>query len=210
MLDAPMGAEQVRGTYRELLGSTSGWSEHRALGQRGGGFAVGPLASALLFCEEGSASALTVITQELPHGQASDVRLRLETGPRSPCARKWRERVLDEGWLIPGLVPPTGAHEHPQGRLATRQPEFENSSLIVDANMGLAEIAAHYNAQLASGGWTLTDENLNGPQASSSWELSDEQGQSWVGVFAALGLPETSRRYLLRVLVYRRAEHRAF
>lgn len=207
VLDAPMGAEQVRETYRELM-SMGGWSERKFPGQMGGGFAFGPRASLLLFCREVESSpALTVSAHELPNS-STDVRLGLYTGPRSPCIRSQAVAAVEAKWLIPRLVQPTGTREYPEGRSSIRQPDFESSSLIVATNLELPEIATHYDAQLSAGGWTLTGEDLSGPQAWSSWKFFDKQEQLWAGMFAALGLPEAPRRYLLRVLAYRREENR--
>lgn len=207
VLDAPVSTEQVRVAYRQLMDSTPGWSERTPPGRTDGGFVFGPRASALLFCEEESGSALVVSPQELPGTPITDVRLRLDTGPRTPCTRTQRG-VVEQEWRIPKLAQPAGARVYPEAKSITRHPDFESSSLTVDANMWPAEIAAHYNTQLAAGGWTLTGEDLSSPQAWSSWEFSDEQGNRWIGVFAALELPEPPRRYFLRVLAYRRVEHR--
>ena len=208
VLDAPIGAEQVRETYRELMG-TAGWSESKFPSRMGGGFAFGPRASLLLFCEEESGTALILGADELPNAP-TDVRLWLDTSPRSPCIRRQPVSALEEEWLIPRLVQPTGAREYPDGRSVTRQTDFESSTVIVDADARLAEMVAHYNAQLSLRGWTLSGEDLSGPQAWSSWEFSDDQGHLWAGMFTALELTGTPRRYLLRVLAYRREEHRVF
>lgn len=214
MLDAPLDAEQVSEAYRQLMDSTAGWSERTPPGRpRHGGFVFGPHASPLLFCEEGSGSALVVAPQELAgEPNTTGVRLRLDTGPRTSCTREQPERAAEDKWRIPLLTAPAGVRVLPEGKSATRrEPDFESSSSMVEANMSLEQIAAHYNTQLAAGGWTLTGEEVSGPQAWSTWEFSDAQESFWAGAFASLGLPqrlpETPRRYSLRVLAHHTEEH---
>ena len=77
---------------------------------------------------------------------------------------------------------------------------MQESRATIETDTDLDGVAAHYAGQLESGGWTRMGGGIDGPLASSAWELTDGEEQRWMGVFTALEVPQyTPRWYLLQI-----------
>lgn len=240
VLDAALPAEDFREVYRRLL-LAGGWREdERSSGSRGfvprglprffhyaasrssrlrrrfRGRVPGlpELLDHFLLGERGPRLLVTVQDRR---NAPTDVRLRLIAGRREPWASQ------DSAWaVIPSLVHPPRAREHPRGGgIGVLAPPFDARQLggnpsgaswendgaysyaALETGLDLAELTAHYAAQLEEAGWTRADRGQSGPQAWSTWTLRDQKDRSWTGAFTTLRLSErpegTPDRYLLQI-----------
>ncbi len=103
--------------------------------------------------------------------------------------------------MIPRLIPPPGVRH--LGGSAGFGGDSEHSTTILETDMDLAAINAHYNAQFEAAGWIPSNAGHSGPQAWSTWTFTDGPGRLWYGLFAALRFPDTPRRHFLQVHVGR-------
>ena len=142
----------------------------------------------------------------------TDVRLRVFTGRRGPRMR------YDPIWdAIPSLISPPGARGRPDdahtgilhpprsarglpgGGGGGWEPDGVYSHATLETDLDLHTLASHYTDQLAGAGWTLSDEGHSGPQAWSTWALTDAESRPWAATFSVLRLSGSSPRYLLQV-----------
>ena len=202
VLDGDMTAERVREAYRALM-TEAGWSEsdrHRR--PTGSGFVSEAPPDVLLFCKGDRGPAVFVRARDC--GDApTDVRLSLIADERrSPCSPRAPESYEAFDSILPTLDPPPGALLVP--RSAGGGYDDAESNAILETDMELAGIGAHYVPQLQNAGWTLTGRGHGGPQAWSAWSFSDEENQPWIGLLVALRLPEPPRQHLLQIHARRR------
>ena len=202
VLDADMTAEQVREAYRCLM-TEADWSESdRHRGPLGSGFVSSAPPDVLLFCKGERGPALFVRAREQKDAP-TDVRLSLITDERrSPCSPKGPEHHGLFESILPALEPPPGTLFLP--RSAGGGDDDVESTAILETDLDLADIGAHYVAQLRSAGWTLTGKGQEGPQAWSAWSFSDEENRPWIGLLVALRLPEPPRQHFLQIHARRR------
>ncbi len=135
----------------------------------------------------------------------TDVRLRLIMGSRhSPCApESYYEPEFES--IIPHLEPPLGSYQWPGAGGGGTGDAYSTATL--ESDLDAAAIGTHYVGQLRDGGWSLSEEGHGGRQAWSTWSLADEDGQPWSGVFFALRLAGSPRRYFLFVHIIRTRDH---
>ena len=202
VLDADATAEEAREAYRKLM-ARAGWSESdRHRGPMGSGFVSGAPPDVLLFCKGDRGPALFVRARER-EGAPTDVRLSLLPDERhSPCSPYRPEYYELFESVLPTLNPPPGALWLP--RSAGGSYDEAESTAILETDLDLATIGAHYVARLQDAGWTLTEEGQGGPQAWNAWTFSDEAGDPWIGLFVALELPEPPRQHFLQIHARRR------
>jgi len=203
-LDADLPAKAVLDFYRERL-TAAGWSEPQLPGMRHGGFVPSffPPAYQVLLCKSEQGPGLTVIAYDTP-GKPTDVRVELNTyeenPEQSPCAqqRRMRERLGRPMWnIFPDLVPPPGSQQQPQGGGGGGDRWYTSAALR--SSLALGEIRTHYERQLQDAAWTSTASGESGPVAWSTWTFSDEEGESWRGLFFALREPDEPNAYYLHL-----------
>jgi hypothetical protein len=83
----------------------------------------------------------------------------------------------------------------------------EYSAVILETDLDLATIGAHYTVQLEEAGWSRMDGGQAGPQTWSIWTFADTESGPWTGVFSALRIFETPQRYHLQVHINRLPDH---
>lgn len=197
ILDAAMPAESVREAYRQQM-TAAGWFEREWPGLRGG-FGGGPRRGRLVLCKSERGPSLMVTANDRP-GQPTAVRLTLDTDRRNlPCVPHRRYGPDLEKEVIPELEPPPGARYVEGEWGSSRGEDVQESRATIKAETDLEDVAAHYAGQLEAGGWTRTGGGVSGSLASSAWELTDDEGERWLGVFTALEVFEAPRRYILQV-----------
>lgn len=197
VLDAAVSAESVREAYRQRM-TAAGWFERERPGPRGG-FGSGPRRGRLVLCKSERGPSL-MVTADDRQGEPTAVRLTLDTDRRnSPCVPHRHYGPDFDRDVIPELEPPPGARYVERGWGSSQGEDIQESRATIEAATGLEGVAVHYAGQLEAGGWTHTGGGIDGPLASSAWELTEGEGQKWMGVFTALEVPETPRRYLLQV-----------
>lgn len=202
VLDAPVGAEEVLGAYRELLGPR-GWTE-QVWPHEEGGFAFRPLLERAVFCRSRRGPAL-IVGAHARDGAPTDVKVVLiPAGRDTPCAPEERGPYPERHSVIPTLLPPPAAREYLGGMGGSYGPDSAESTATLRTDLAPEEVAAHYAAQLEGAGWRRGDEGSGGPLAWSTWETADEEGEVWAGVFSAVRLPGFEGFYELRVSARRR------
>ena len=200
ILDAALSAEDVREAYRQQM-TAAGWFERERPGPRGG-FSPSSRGGRLMLCKSERGPSLMVTTNDR-QGEPTAVRLTMDTDRRnSPCVPHRHYGPDFDKDVIPELEPPPGGRYVERGWGSSRGDDIQESRATIEAKTDLEGVAVHYAGQLEAGGWTQMGGGVDGPLASSAWELTDEEGQGWVGVFTALGVPQhTLRRYILQVRV---------
>lgn len=204
VIDAPLGTEAAVEAYRELMTSgglaSEGWTERDWHARRGGGFVSRPVAETAVFCRGRRGPAL-LVDAEARDGGGSEVRLSLiPAGRDTPCAHEEELRGRGPDSVIPVLVAPPGAYEV-EGGSASFGGGAENATTTLRTDLSPEELAAHYASQLGTAGWTRTGEGSDGPVAWSSWEVADENGEGWKGIFFVARFPGSEGHYELQVSV---------
>lgn len=201
VLDCTQSPEEVLNFYKERL-SSAGWQEQEAMRPHHAGFVHAgfpPFLNHIVFCLGSQDLALTVNAYARKDGR-TDVRLDLNASREySPCARQYRRphRMLDD--LVPMLAPPPGARQ--QGGGGGGGPDNWFSSAMLETDMDLLALAAHYAAQLEKGGWTRSAAGHDGPLAWSTWTFRDEEKEPWRGLFFILKVPGREGQYALEVRI---------
>jgi hypothetical protein len=101
--------------------------------------------------------------------------------------------------FVPLLPPPAGARQRGMGGYGTVDVWHLPARLQTD--LDLTAILAHYAQYLERVGWTRLDGEVCGVTAWSSWDVGDEDGEPWRGLFVALRWPEVPGAYLVELHV---------
>lgn len=83
--------------------------------------------------------------------------------------------------ILPPLAPPPGAQFRSSG--GGGGGNFVTAEAEIGTSMTVADLAAHYAAQLASAGWEQLDSSSAAAVEWSAWRLSDAQGNAWTATF---------------------------
>jgi hypothetical protein len=134
-----------------------------------------------------------------PHGEPTvevvlDARM-----PAEQVRDAYRAQMSAAGWeapefesIIPHLEPPLGSYQWPGAGGGGTGDAYSTATL--ESDLDAAAIGAHYVGQLRDGGWSFSEEGYGGRQA-------------WSGVFLALRLAGSPRRYFLFVHIIRTRDH---
>lgn len=211
--DTELPRDDALAFYRERLGG-SGWSVLDMM-RHHGGFMHGPAPAndRLMLCKAEAGPSLTIIAAS-PDGRATAVRLEYQTydnPEHSPCGqqRRMRHHMADSLWdAIPALYTPADVRQ--QGGGGNNGPDFAtaNARLETSAELALADLATHYDQQLARAGWTRRDGGTAGPVAWSAWGFQHDERGPCRGLFLAVGdadAPGLYDLYIRAELVTRRS-----
>jgi hypothetical protein len=216
VLDAAQRPEEVVAFYRERL-LAAGWTApeemfpHGGFAFSGGAAPAGSVGAQGLFCasvrgpglrvyavapDPQSEEASAVAGSAAEAARSTAVRLELHLEARnSPCATHTQRPGSFGAWL-PTLAAPAGARQMGSG--ASGSPDRLSSSAWVETRLDLAELAAHYTAQLEGAGWRPEEEGVAGRAAWSSWRLEHE-GEPWRGLLYALDRPDVPGQFLVHL-----------
>ncbi len=198
MFDSDDAPDAVLGFYSERL-AAAGWQrveQPRPIG----GFTFGTSMEHVLYCRAARGPGL-IIMADGAQNDATQVRLDLQLDPRhSPCVHLGRSE-MDNSWaVIPTLRPPQGALQTPSGGGGGGNHVFSAATLTSD--LAIADVAAHYVAQLEQAGWTRQGEAQAAPLVSSTWTFDDQTGQAWQGLFLVVEMATTPRQYMVQAHAY--------
>ncbi len=182
ILDAPQSPDEVVSFYKERL-TTGGWEMPEAAGQPSG-FVSSGVESGASFCQEEADVALWVYASESERDM-TDVRLNLSDARNSVCNLRMGPGDLDSP--IPVLAAPRGARQMSAGGGSSG--DAHDQSATLDTELSSAELATHYAEQLEAAGWTRQDEGAAGPIAWSRWQVEDDRGDQWHGLFFVIEIP---------------------
>jgi hypothetical protein len=190
VFDTRYTSEQIFHFYQSQL-LPQGWQELEYL-WRGIGFQE-VIHNERLFCRGEQGYALTISAFDLLK-QPTQVRLVLELDTQhSRCAMESRRSRLAK--LIPALLPPPQAHQWQ--RSASQGERYTDSLTILETNLALLDVAAHYEAQLPAN-WMLEQRGHDAPLAWSMWSFN-ELGQAARGIFFVLKIQDNPQQYFLFV-----------
>ena len=191
VLDAPGAAREVLAFYdRAFVERGLSMAPQSGRGQPPGGFlpTAGILNSAL-YCqsEQGPFVSLNVFPKA---NGPNDVRIHIETGSPGPCSGP---PLPPRGRLpgppddpLPPLEAPSGVQLQMTG--GSFAPFLRTSEAFAETEASVAELEAHYAAQLAAAGWRRLDGRAEGSLAWSLWQLpGDEERQGFLYVLAGPG-----------------------
>lgn len=210
--DTDLSRDEALAFYRERLGD-SGWSVLDMMRPHGG-FMHGPAPAndRLMLCKSEAGPSLTIIAAS-PAGHATAVRLEYQIyddPEHSPCGqqRRMRHHMADSLWdAIPALYAPPDVRQ--QGGGGNNGPDYATSNARLEAlaELALADLAAHYDQQLAHAGWTRRDGGTAGPIAWSTWTFQHDERGPCRGMFLAVGDPDAPGLYDLYIRAELVARH---
>ncbi len=193
VLDVDMSPEEARSFYQERM-PAAGWTESEPFDHGQGGFISARPNIPLTFCR-GARDPWVAIRIGPGHDGVTDVRVDLNLDARySPyAARRGRRAPLFS--RIPTLAPPPGARQNSEG--ASAGDDRAHATALLETDLALPAVAAHYSAHLEGSGWARRDEGASGPGAWSLWTFQDEDGDDWRGEFIILKDREPRQYFLL-------------
>ncbi|MFB8789788.1 MAG: hypothetical protein U7123_13255 [Potamolinea sp.] len=198
--DTDLPVNSIFDFYRERLLS-SGW--HSPQNPRPmGGFHPNLSTNRALFCRSQRGPSLSIYASTLPH-QLTQVSLGINSDPNNrSCANISSSRDLYEGYeLIPSLTPPVNSKQF--GQQSGSSGDNANSRTMLETNLDLLSVTAHYQAQLRQVGWTCFEQGQGGSLAWSTWRFRAQEEESWYGLFFVFKMTETPLEYLLQLQVNR-------
>jgi hypothetical protein len=192
ILDAPGAPSEIVSAFEGAL-AEQGWSVPDLGGPgRPGGFVPTAVAASLTLCRSDRGPWLTLNVFPRPPGP-NDVRLRLETSFPGPCGGiPPRPPSPIESDLLPTLEPPAGVNLQVVG--GGGAPFFRASDAVVETELSVAELEAHYARQLAAAGWQRQSDGGDDLVRWSRWALPGEGER--VGFFVVTAGPGPNRRTL--------------
>jgi len=129
---------------------------------------------------EGEGPSLTICALLPEEGEPAEVYLYLDENPEIYIPDPSQE-------VLPGLVPPEGVTQQ-GGNLNCRQSRWGSVSLdscysdaLLETRLAPSELHTHYQDQLLEAGWQLGEQGGNGTLAWSTWTVTDDQENEWVG-----------------------------
>jgi hypothetical protein len=165
-------------TYRQLL-DRAGWKrpvmERAASGFQSNGDSFS------YYCRDSAHVSVVPITGT-PSSSYVHVSIQIDRG--HACAERERGAWTPD-LTLPALTAPQGVQmtvTHGSG--STDQ--IESGARLVDAAMTPGALVAHYGAQLAAAGWTVSVPLANERIATQTLDARDKNGKTWTGAITAI------------------------
>jgi hypothetical protein len=195
VLDAPGDPAALLAGYEPEL-TRRGWSSFEDFGPMHGGFVSGEQGEGRMYRHGADGPVLMVGVITIAEAQPSDVRLRLDFEfarrmPRGPHG------LPPGGDLMPALHPPAGVAM--TGQSGSGSDGRWTSETTVQTDRPVADLEAHFAAQLARAGWTRVAGAADDVIAWSAWQVPDQE-ESWRGLLFVLApFGPTERSLTLRL-----------
>lgn len=198
--DTDLPVNRIFDFYRERLLS-SGWHSPEIPKPRVG-FHPNLSTNRALFCRSQRGPSLSIYASTLPH-QLTQVSLGINSDPNNrSCAKIASSRDLYEGYeLIPSLTPPVNSKQFDQQSGSSG--DNANSRTMLETNLDLLSVTAHYQTQLEEVGWTCFEQGHGEALAWSTWRFRDQEEESWYGLFFVFKMTENPLQYSIEVQVNR-------
>lgn len=223
LLDVEQSVEQVVAFYRERL-LAAGWRkpepETKRLSERGfvqtrpeNEFEIVDFSTPLVVVENGDITRARrtdvfckgsfgpLFIEARPMLKApTDVRLNLYLSSfNSYCS----SNHTNERWEVPlpPLTPPSNTKVELRGSRGSN--DYYDSMAMLETELDVQALAAHYTAQLQRVGWTQRDSGQSSLSAWSNWLLKDKQGQSWQGMLNLSQVEGKANQYFASVRLFR-------
>ena len=186
ILDVPMGRNDVFAFYRDSL-KDAGWNETEDFyPHERSGFISSVESESVIFCryeDKGPSIEITAHNLATAAGNVSDVRLHVDTDPRTwRCTKSSFEPYGDDRVeIIPPLESPEGAILG-GGSSGGGKGRWQVGADI-ETELNVSELNTHYQKQLLEADWVLNDGGDTDTIAWSTWSFTDESGDPWSGFF---------------------------
>jgi hypothetical protein len=177
--------------YRELLRRT-GWDDRDR--ERGSGFQPREIAYSGVFCQGEERSISTTAAE----GRDGQTFLQVQYAvykSYSQCDDRQRENMSWQRGPMPTLYPPPKA-TIVDGNMGGGRNYIEASARL-KTELRPAQLVVHYGAQLRAEGWVARSEPSGGDVAAQTWRVEDRRGKAWIGVLAAISIPDSKDREML-------------
>ncbi|MFN2236915.1 MAG: hypothetical protein ACK2U1_22020 [Anaerolineales bacterium] len=197
MLDVPMDSADLMGTYTQNL-EEANWNQVPESSQ-GGGF-VSAAENWQIFCDEPSQNALT-LQYFAKSDQESEIRITLyDKDVEYMCDPQSMGGQDPSSLMLPVLDVPAGALVTGGGSSSGGGSAESSSDIRTD--LSPKELNAHFSRQMEDAGWNSLDSGDEGSFSWGSWEMKDEQDDSWNGILIILKDPVDADRLfaLMRVV----------
>lgn len=173
--DAPQPAEEVIAFYEETM-PESGWRSVTAYQPQGGFTTAAPQGAT--FCSSDDEQVMNVVAVA-GEAEMTPVVIYVQEAYAGACDTDPRAQGINP--LIPSLVAPAGTQMRSgMSGGGSEGTSYISATLTTDA--GIDELSAHYGDQLAEAGWEAVEETVGASSAVSTWQITDEGGDSWLGV----------------------------
>lgn len=195
IIEAPQPVEDARAFYAERLPAL-GWEASAFM--RAGGFVMGPMHAIDRYVsrEQGKMVALTYV--ERAEGGVT-VRLMVMDAPPDEAMRGPGPQSMRMQSSIPPLTAPQGATLQTGGGGGSGGDSWWSHARMTAA-LELDHVMAHFDRQLAIGGWSRVEGGTTRHAGWSLWSLEVE-GRAYLGVFNAIQAPDQAEQYLLQARV---------
>jgi hypothetical protein len=150
-----------------------------------------------VFCK-GSFGPLFISARPMPKAP-TDVRLQYLSGFNSVCSPNAINEILEAP--IPPLTPPSNTTVSLRGGGGSYD-DWESRAML-ETELDVQALAAHYAAQLQRVGWTQRDNGHSELVTWSNWLLKDKKGQSWQGMLNLVKVEGKTNQYLASVRLFR-------
>ncbi len=198
--DTDLPVNRIFNFYRERLLS-SGWHSPE-IPRPMGGFHPNLSTNRALFCRAHRGPVLSIYVSTVPH-QLTQVSLSINSDPNNrSCAKLSRSSNFYEGYeLIPNLTPPVNSKQF--GQQSGSGGDNANSRTMLETNLDLLSVTAHYQTQLEEVGWTCFEQGHGEALAWSTWRFRDQEEESWYGLFFVFKMTENPLECVLQLQVNR-------
>lgn len=157
--------------------------------------------NSLTFCQGEQGPSLTVFASS--QGTPADLRLRvyLHSSANPLAQRKFIQRQMPHGLrkIIPVLTPPAGSWQKMISGGIGGNAHVRSSGAVLTSDLELDVLVEHYSEQLKMAGWIQSGQGMSAPTAWHSWTYTDEDQQTWSGIFLIFKRSDTPREHLLFV-----------
>lgn len=151
-----------------------------------------------VFCK-GSYGPLFIKARPMPQAP-TDVRLNLYLSSFNSYCSLNRINEMREVPLPP-LTPPSNTKV--ELRDGGGSNDYWQSMAMLETELDVQALAAHYTAQLQRVGWTRRDSSQSELAAWSNWLLKDKKGQSWQGMLNLIKVEGKANQYFASVRLER-------
>lgn len=149
-----------------------------------------------VFCK-GSFGPLFISARPMPKAP-TDVRLNLYLSSFNSYCSQLNERSEVP---LPPLTPPSNTKVEIRG--GGGNPNNWESEAMLETELDVQALAAHYTAQLQRFGWTRRDSGHSELVAWSNWLVKDKKGQSWQGILNLSQVEGKTNQYFASVRLFR-------
>lgn len=151
--------------------------------------------STIQLCSQDAAYVVNLVAQDrqASSGLWIDVNALQDKGICDPAGAGRRGPAAER--VLPSLQPPASIQVRSAGTSYSGDRSQADAEIVAD--LPVADLAAHYAAQMEAAGWMLQDQSETPNLAWSAWRTTDDQGDTWQGTLYFLRQATTADRFLV-------------